>query len=105
VTPGFRRTGMSHWSQCRGGDWSQRSPAESGGVTGCEWGQISPAESEVVRDSLGESCSQGVPERRKNQGSRWELREINGINGRQKESMGFQETPGESRQGLSIVQE
>jgi hypothetical protein len=57
---------MSHWSQCRGSDWSQRSPAESGGVRGSERGQNSPAESEGVRDSLGESCSQGVPHCKKN---------------------------------------
>jgi hypothetical protein len=70
---------MSHWGQCRGSDWSQRSPAESGGVTGCEFGQMSPTESEGVRDSLGESYSKGEPERRKKQGSRWEFREASGI--------------------------
>ncbi len=49
-----------------------------------------------MRDSLGESYSKGEPEMRKNQGSRWELREnsgwdqwkAKGVNGIPRESGG-----------------
>ncbi len=49
-------------------------------MTGVKLVQQSQNESGIV---WGVSCNQEEPERRKNLGSRWELREVSGINGMQ----------------------